>query len=167
MRLTRKTWLGAAALGVTVLTTGAVLAHGWGGPGKHGGPREMLLIETFDTNGDGKVTQIEIDTARKERLTRFDKDGNGELNLEEYAALWADAMRQSMVRQFQANDRDGNASVTVAEFAVRYQDVVSGLDRNGDGELSRDELRPRGHGPRRGPGEPPPPDAPPPPDGPN
>ena len=76
-------------------------------------------------------------------------------------------MRQSMVRQFQANDRDGNASVTVAEFAVRYQDVVSGLDRNGDGELSRDELRPRGHGPRRGPGEPPPPDAPPPPDGPN
>ena len=49
---------------------------------------------------------------------------------------------ESMVRQFQANDRDGNASITVEEFAVRYEDVVSDLDRNGDGELTRDELRP-------------------------
>ena len=154
MRLTGKTWLGAAALGATLLTAGAVMAGGWGGSGRHGGPRGMMLLESFDANGDGKVTQVEIDTVRKDRLGKFDRDANGELNLDEYAALWADAMREAMVRQFQANDRDGNASVTVEEFTVRYEDVVRDLDRNGDGELTRDELRHRGRGPRHGSGDP-------------
>ena len=58
-------------------------------------------------------------------------------------------MRRAMVRQFQANDADGNGSITVEEFTVRFEDVVENLDRNGDGELTRDELRRRGHrGPR-------------------
>ena len=70
----------------------------------------VSLLESFDTNDDGKLTQAEIDAARKANLTKFDTDGNGELSLDEYQALWADAMRRAMVRQFQANDATATAA---------------------------------------------------------
>jgi hypothetical protein len=144
----RKSLLIAAVLGgATLLAAGAVLAHGgWGGPGG------MTLLDNFDANGDGRVTQAEIDEARRQRLASFDRDGNGELRLEEYQALWLDAMRRPMVRQFQANDADASGGITVEEFQARYADVVRDLDRNGDGELTRDDLRQRGRGPGPGPG---------------
>ena len=37
--------------------------------GRHGGTK---LMESFDTNQDGKLTQAEIDTARADRLAKFD-----------------------------------------------------------------------------------------------
>ena len=156
MQLPRHTILIAALLGGATLLGGVALAGGWG---PHRGPMSVGLLDSFDANDDGKLTQAEIDGTRKANLTKFDTDGNGELSLVEYQALWADAMRRAMVRQFQANDADGNGSITVEEFTVRFGDVVENLDRNDDGELTRDELRRHGHrGPRgegRGrPGEP-------------
>jgi hypothetical protein len=147
MRVSKKALLvtGTAFGAALLLGAAAATAHGWGGPGHGPGMGRMGLIESFDTNKDGKVTQAEIDADREQRLKRFDRDGNGELDLEEYQALWADAMRQAMVRQFQANDRDGNGRVTVIEFQERYTDVVRNLDRNNDSALTADELR-RRHG---------------------
>jgi Ca2+-binding EF-hand superfamily protein len=155
----RKSLLVAAVLGGTaLLTAGAVLAHGgWGGPGRHGGPGGTALLDNFDTDDDGRVTQAEIDEARRQRLAGFDRDGNGELSLEEYQALWLDAMRRPMVRGFQANDADASGGITVEEFQARYEDVVRDLDRDGNGELTQDNLRRRGRGsgpgPRPGPDE--------------
>lgn len=152
MQLTRTTLFAAGLLGGALALGGAAYAGGWGGP--HGGPMRGGLLEIYDTNDDGKLTQAEIDEARKANLAKFDADGNGELTLVEYQALWADAMRQAMVRQFQANDADGSGTITVEEFTVRFAEVVADLDRNGDGTLTRDELRrhgrggPMGHGPR-------------------
>ena len=119
------------------------LARPW-----HGGQggRGMSLLDTFDTNKDGRVTQEEVNAYRQQQLSRYDRDGNGQLSLEEYQALWMDAMRERMVRQFQAHDRDGNGAVTVEEFQDRYADLVRDRDTNNDGALTADELRPRGHG---------------------
>ena len=149
MQLSRHTILITVLLGGTTLLSGAAVAGGWG---PHHGRMGAGLLDSFDTNDDGKLTQAEIDEARKANLTRFDTDGNGELTLAEYQALWADAMRRPMVRQFQVNDADGNGSITVEEFTVRFEDVVVDLDRNDDGELTRDELRRRGHRGPHGPG---------------
>jgi hypothetical protein len=146
--------------GTALLTAGATLAHGgWGGPGRHGGPGRTALLDSFDANDDGRVTQAEIDEARRLRLASFDRDGNGELSLEEYQALWLDAMRRPMTRQFQVNDADASGGITVEEFQARYEDVVRDLDRNGDGELRQDDLRRRGPGPGPGPGPDPGPDS--------
>lgn len=168
MQARTKTFLIAGTiLGGAVVATGVAVAQGgpdgWHGPrGMRGGM--MGLMEDFDTNKDGKLTQAEIDGVRDQRLRSFDRDGNGQLNLDEYQALWADAMRRRMVRQFQAHDEDGNASITVEEFRGRLGEAVRRFDRNGDGELTADEMRsPRGrwrgghdhdgpdrHGPRGG-----------------
>ena len=136
---------GALALGAAVFA-GASLAdgrggyHGWG----HGGGGAIFLFEQFDTNQDGRLTQDEINQARQSRLAQFDQNGDGSLSLEEYQALWMDAMRERMVDRFQSHDDDGDGLITVEEFAEPYNRMVSRFDRNGDGALTPDELRRRG-----------------------
>jgi Ca2+-binding EF-hand superfamily protein len=142
---------GAIALGTTAVV-GVSLADGQGGRGYHmgghhgggwGGARGERLFEQFDTNQDGTVTQVEIDEVRSSRLAAFDQDNNGSLSLEEYQALWLDAMRERMVDQFQAHDDDGDGLVTVEEFGERYGLMVRRLDRNDDGQITQDDLRRR------------------------
>ena len=111
-----------------------------GGHGRrHGG---MMgghnMIMTFDTDGNGRVTQAEIDEYRGNRLTKFDTDGDGGLTLSEYEAPWLAATRERMVDRFQDLDADGDAMVTTEEFKKPYANLVRHLDKNGDGELSRE-----------------------------
>lgn len=139
-----------SALGIA--TAGAGIAYAAGpqgmgemmhhGRGHHGGAN---LLETFDANGDGQLTQAEIDTFRANRLAAFDADKDGKLSLSEYQALWLDAYRERMVDDFQRHDDDGDAAVTAEEFNEPYARLVARMDRNGDGILSRDEMEPRRH----------------------
>jgi Ca2+-binding EF-hand superfamily protein len=150
--------VGAIALGTTTMV-GASLADGrWGhGPhGRHhggpgwGGPRGgEMLFEQFDVNKDGTITQAEIDEVRQNRLAEFDQNKDGSLSLEEYQALWMDAMRERMVDRFQDLDDDGDAMVTVEEFVGPFDSMVERMDRNDDGQITKDDLRrgpPRRHG---------------------
>lgn len=141
---------GVLALGAAAFAGATLAGDGWGrhhGGDRHGG-RAMLLFEQFDVNEDGRLTQAEIDEVRRSRLTEFDQNGDGSLSLEEYQALWLDAMRERMVRAFQRHDRDGDALVTVEEFSRPFDRAVSRFDRDGDGVLTLDEVRRRGD--RRG-----------------
>ena len=99
------------------------------------------LIEAFDANDDGGVTQEEILMVRRTRLSEFDANNDGKLDLSEYEALWLDAMREQMVDRFQAHDDDGDGSVTIEEFSEDYANIVERRDRNGDGVLNSDDLR--------------------------
>ncbi len=108
--------------------------------GRHGARDMMRMFVSFDGNGDGALTQAEIDEARAASLARFDTDGDGSLSLGEYEALWLDAAREHMVDRFQDLDSDGDAVVTKAEFSDPYSGMVKFMDRNGDGTLSRDDM---------------------------
>jgi hypothetical protein len=66
-----------------------------------------------------------------------------------------DAFRERMVDAFQRHDGNGNGIVTTEEFSDPYTNLVTRLDRDDDGILSGDELRPKRHrniSHRRGPG---------------
>ncbi len=99
------------------------------------------ILMTFDTDGNGRVTQAEIDEFRSKRMAKFDADGNGSLTLSEYEALWLAAMREKMVDRFQYLDADGNAVVTTEEFKKPYANMVRHMDKNGDGVLSREHKK--------------------------
>jgi Ca2+-binding EF-hand superfamily protein len=132
------------ALGAGALMSVQGAAPALAGGGHHGrGGSGLALFETFDTNRDGKLTQAEIDAVRTGRFTAFDKDGDGKLTLQEYELLWVDAMRPRMVDRFQGHDDDGDGAVTIEEFSEGYARIVYRLDANGDGEITRDELRAR------------------------
>lgn len=126
--------------------------HGWnqqhrGGPGMghagmNGGPGAgMAFMEQYDTNKDGSLTQAEIDQTRKDRLAKFDANKDGKLDLKEYEALWLDAHRQQVVRDFQRVDTDGDAIVTQDEYTKPLSKMVEARDRNNDGKLNKDDTR--------------------------
>ncbi|MEQ8248300.1 MAG: hypothetical protein RID42_11545 [Alphaproteobacteria bacterium] len=133
-------------LGIAAVSAPALAAGPHGMRAMHGGAGHGAgLLETFDSNNDGQLTQAEIDTFRTDRLAKFDTDGNGTLSLQEYQALWLDAYRERMVDEFQRHDDDGDSIVTAEEFSEPYANLVSRMDRNGDGVLNADELNPRRH----------------------
>ena len=109
--------------------------------------RMIEALETFDADKDGSITQAEVDQMRADRLKAFDTDGDGMLSLAEYEALWLDAMRKRMVRRFQRHDSDGDGKITTEEFSERTKHMVLRRDRNEDGVLNMEDLKPRG---RRG-----------------
>lgn len=115
-------------------------------------------LAAYDANGDGSVTQEEVDTARAARLAEFDTDGTAGLSLAEYQALWLDAVRERMVDDFQRYDNDGDGIVTAEEFGRSAANLVARADHNGDGAIDAADRTARGgeggHGDHgdRGPG---------------
>ena len=110
--------------------------RGMTGRGGPGGMMTMRLFEEVDADGDGAVTQAEIDAYRTAQVGGADADGDGSLSLDEFQTLWLDQMRPRMVDAFQNLDEDGDGRITEAELDDRFGRVVARLDRNGDGALS-------------------------------
>ena len=131
--------LALTALGASALGTMAFADRGSGGWGGHHGGHLRQLLARYDTNMDGKVSQQEIDANRTEWHGKFDADKNGSLNLTEFEALWLEAMRQEMVREFQRLDPNGDAALALDEYKEPMSRSVADRDRNGDGVLSRED----------------------------
>jgi Ca2+-binding EF-hand superfamily protein len=111
------------------------------GERRHGGGHAFRLLESFDANDDGKLSQEEIDQTRGERFGTFDADADKALTLQEYEQLWLDAMRERMVDRFQALDADGDAKVTAEEFQRPFSKMVRRMDRNEDGVIDRGDFQ--------------------------
>lgn len=105
------------------------------GPGMMG--RQMM--ERYDADQDGKLTQAEIDQNRQQWLAEFDANKDGTLSLDEFKALWLKSRNEMMVREFQFFDRDGNGQVTIAEYKGPMADLVASRDQNADGSLGQDD----------------------------
>ena len=136
----------AAALGGTALAGVTYAGHRGGG---FGGGHDMdffdsgqlavsamEMFDAVDADGDGKLTQAEIDKALDDRHTAHDANGDGNLSLEEFAGLWHETTRPLTVRAFQMLDTDGDAVVTRAEYDRPLAGIVELLDRDRDGGLS-------------------------------
>lgn len=160
MRQSVKVALAASGLAVAggLFLAGSGLAGPMNAFGpRHGfGPMPMMadagreMLKSVDTNGDGAISQDEINAAVNARFTEFDADHNGSLSLQEFEALWAEITKPMAVRAFQFLDPNGDAAVSKDELDSRFGDIVNRFDRNKDGVLS-----PADHGPggrRGGPG---------------
>ena len=115
--------------------------RGWKGHGKRHRIRRMM--ERYDANNDRKITQQEINTNREAWHKEFDANKDGKLSLDEFKQLFLKARAQRIVRQFQRFDRDGDAGLTQEEYLRPLADLVEMRDRNGDGALSRADMKRR------------------------
>lgn len=129
--------------------------HGSGKMGKQGDHSDMgqnmggskgmmrgasaAVMERFDADKDGTLTAEEIAAGVQAEIKTYDKDGNGALSLDEFAALHADQTRPQTVRAFQMHDPDGDAQVTEAEMIAMAEDMQShqGQGAEGHGGMRR------------------------------
>ena len=120
----------------------AVIGAGIARADRQGDPHRGMIkdmMERYDANKDGKISQAEIDENRKQRLGEFDADKSAALSLEEFSQLWLKAHHRRMVREFQEFDVDGNAQVTLEEYREPMAAMVERMDVNRDGVMSSDD----------------------------
>ncbi len=143
----------AGALAAVIAVSGAASAHrikhggmqgggmheGGMEQGRHGGGMMRGMLERYDANKDGNISKDEVDQNRTSWLTEFDTDKNGTLSLQEFQALWLKARNEEMVREFQQFDKDGNGQVTLDEYKEPVDQMVTRMDRNGDGMIGKDD----------------------------
>jgi hypothetical protein len=142
MKNKMKIWLAAGASVAAGAALIASVAHA--DRGRHGMNDVSAMMERYDANRDGALSQDEIDTNRTQWHGEFDKDKSGDLSLAEFEALWLKARREMMVREYQEFDRDGDGKLTLDEYRAPLNAMVSRLDRNGDGLINKDDRFRRG-----------------------
>ena len=97
----------ALAVGVVAVAgvTAASVGFARGGFGHHGGHwaggARAMIMEQFDANQDGKLTQSEIDESIRSRMVGADSNGDGQLDLEEFQPLFVEIVRPRIVDGFQ------------------------------------------------------------------
>ncbi|UYV36261.1 EF-hand domain-containing protein [Rhodobacteraceae bacterium D3-12] len=102
-----------------VAGAGMATAQGKQGHGRGMGPM-MPEFSELDANGDGNLTQAEMEAHAKAKFDAADTDGNGKLSAEEL--LEAGKKRKEERR------------------AKRAEKMLKRLDTNNDGEVSFDEM---------------------------
>lgn len=131
---------------------------------KHGQHERMAGGEmrpdfaTLDADGDGQVTQAEMDAFKAARFAELDADGSGTVSAEEMAAHH-DAKQEERKAKRAAKrtegmiskmDTDGDGELSLEEMSgEKHKTPFERMDKNGDGALSEDEMNavgPRGHG---------------------
>ena len=116
-----------------------------------GSDMHKKLIEKFDADGDGKLSESEREEAKKahrERmLAEHDKDGDGTLSDEERAAAkeaYHAKMKAERIARF---DKDGDGELSEAEREAAKdahkskmkERMLKRFDEDGDGQLSEEE----------------------------
>jgi hypothetical protein len=131
-----------------------------------GGPPPMPpLMRALDTNCDGVIDAGEIANASA-ALLKLDLNGDGKLTADELRPPRPSGTSENRFGPppgfrhprgplMMALDANHDGELDASEIANASNALLK-LDKNGDGKLTRDELRPPGRGPRGGAFRPPP-----------
>jgi hypothetical protein len=140
---------------ISVLALGLSLSTAPTLAGKHG---QGKFMESFDSNGDGKVTLDEFNTASADRFKKMDKNADGRLTEEEFSTYVQARREQRRLERFKTVDADNNGSVSKDEYLAaqrqRAERRFARMDRDGNGMLDAEEYaQKRGHHDKKGHGK--------------
>jgi Ca2+-binding EF-hand superfamily protein len=146
----KKVTLTALAVSIAVSGMGFSSAASAKPRGGQQGPK-MPSFEQLDTNGDGVITQAEIDAIGEVKFAESDTNGDGFLNAGELKAQMqarGEARREGRGdgEHKGANAGEVDTELKQSQMAERLdlsvKHMIERADENGDGKLSFDEARP-------------------------
>lgn len=122
----------------------------------HGGPNAHMtaMINKMDANGNGSISPAELTQGSLDHARDIDTDGNGVISVEELVAMHQRRQKAMAGEHLAAADTDGDDQTSIEEFAQHHTERMMRMDRNTDGQISTDEIRPPhacSHGPRNRP----------------
>lgn len=160
----------AVAASTATLALGAVAFAGSHGQGQGRGPGAMTeFVTEWDTNEDGRVTIEDLTERRGVLFEMFDLNGDRGIDAEEQANMAQTIAGQmetnhggggrgqggghgrggpgqlihaAMTAEFADSDRDG--TISADEWDAATPRLWTQMDRNGDGQLDREDFRGRG-----------------------
>ena len=163
----KRNYMIAGVVTVSLLVgAGAAMAQGkqrgMGGMGGMGDMGMMMFeFSDVDKNGDGKISQAEMEAHAKVRFDAADTDGNGKLSAAEMTVA-AEKMRQErrvrkMAKMIERMDADKDGELSFEEMPgqkTRADRMFMRLDKDGDGAISQEEMEAarKNSGERRGEG---------------
>lgn len=146
----KKTTLTALAISIAIGGMGFSSTASAKQRGGHNGPK-MPSFEKLDTNGDGVITQAEINAIGVAKFAEADTNGDGFLDAAELKAQMLASIEMRREGREErggehrgAKDGEGNADLREAQNSERLdlavKHMIERADKNGDGKLSIDEL---------------------------
>ena len=104
---------------------GMMMHGGIAGHGSGFGPMQAMtdnpVYKSFDTDTDGTVSAAELEAGVANLHAKHDADGNGALNADEFAALFAEATRSMSDRPFAMLDANDDGAIDADEMAFPAQ----------------------------------------------
>ncbi|MBB34016.1 MAG: hypothetical protein CME88_13115 [Hirschia sp.] len=105
-------------------------------------------IARFDTDGDGKVSEAEVEAFKAARFAEADANGDSKVTADELHAFHeAEKARREAERRaafFARMDADGDGTLSEAEFVTIKPGRFDRMDRDDDGFIEAGEFG-RGH----------------------
>jgi len=110
--------------------------------------RMALVLEQFDTDGNGRITREEIEAVRAAEFASTDLDGDGALSYAELQALEQQHKAERLAHRFATLDADDSGAISDREFvdghphegATAAAFVFSTADTDANDRLSLTEL---------------------------
>ncbi|MDA7426383.1 EF-hand domain-containing protein [Thalassococcus lentus] len=143
----KKAYLMTGTLIVAMGAASLAMAHGGKERGgERGQMRGAAMFEAMDTNGDGKLTQAEIDAYKAKRFSEADADGDGFLSPEEMAAQGEkkndERRAKRATRMIERLDANEDGKLSAEELDARGPgNLIEKADKDGDGAVTLEELR--------------------------
>lgn len=134
-------------LGVTGALTVSIVATSYGvgiAKPRDGGRGMTIEFSQLDVDGDGSITQADLEAVSAERFSAVDTNGDGLLSVDEITARsleGADERAQRMMERSNNDMTEEEILERMAERAAnRAERMVERADANDDGFLSQEEL---------------------------
>ncbi len=104
--------------------------------------RQRELLEEFDSDSDGAISNVEFTTRTQERFVELDANNDGQITTQELAARFeGEQLPLRALRRFNAADTNSDGTVTQAEFETATTALFERMDGDTDGIVTPDEAR--------------------------